>query len=82
MVTLEVLAYLGLLEVQHKLSNDPICRELIALDKGGGAQAEAQKDSPNALISDKAAWEKVMEWHLLSEAYSCGPFLQSREERS
>nr|CAN64111.1 hypothetical protein VITISV_028968 [Vitis vinifera] len=53
--------FVGLLEVQHKLSNDPICRELIALDKGGGAQAEAQKDSPNALISDKAAWEKAID---------------------
>ena len=26
-VTLEVLAYLGLLEVQHRPSNDSICRE-------------------------------------------------------
>ena len=82
LVASEVLAYLGLLEVQHRSSNDSICRESIAFEKCGGAQFEAQKDSPNALIFDRAAWKKVMEWHLLSGTSSYGPSLQSGEERS
>ena len=81
-VALEVLAYSRLLEVQHRSLNGSICREGIALGKCGGAQAEAQKNRPNALISDRAAWKKVMEWHLLSGASSCGPSLQSGEESS
>ena len=72
----------ALLEVQYRSLNDSICWEWIALGKCSGAQAEAQKDSPNALISDKATWEKVMEWHMLSRASSYEPSIQSGEERS